>query len=306
MLPLCLKEGVSEPPCGCHEGNVRNAFTPLLYMPDKLNHVDYRWYIVRTRPRQERKLAELLEQYKAKSVNILEVYTPTHTTVNIRHEGSERQAPLFVGTVFVLATQKALTDFMEEHSLNGILQYERKNGKGEKTRLRVIPEEQMRAFRDYNENYADRVIVLERPYTDYAFNAKSDEPNEIVRVIDGPLAGRKGYICRFRRDKRLVFRVCGMDPGSYLTVSYPSAPAQRRRRPLVRRHRKRTCRRPAHRHPASLQIQRTNTSDALRDNRPAERQAFIGRPLPRPLQERRYSLEPAPDTNERQGGGTYP
>lgn len=192
-------------------------------MPDKLNHVDYRWYIVRTRPRQERKLAELLEQYKAKSVNILEVYTPTHTTVNIRHEGSERQAPLFVGTIFVLATQKALTDFMEEHSLNGILQYERKNGKGEKTRLRVIPEEQMRAFRDYNENYADRVIVLERPYTDYAFNAKSDEPNEIVRVIDGPLAGRKGYICRFRRDKRLVFRVCGMEPGSYLTVSYPNA-----------------------------------------------------------------------------------
>ncbi len=192
-------------------------------MPDKLNHVDYRWYIVRTRPRQERKLAELLEQYKAKSVNILEVYAPTHTTVNIRHEGSERQAPLFVGTIFVLATQKALTDFMEEHSLNGILQYERKNGKGEKTRLRVIPEEQMRAFRDYNENYADRVIVLERPYTDYAFNAKSDEPNEIVRVIDGPLAGRKGYICRFRRDKRLVFRVCGMEPGSYLTVSYPNA-----------------------------------------------------------------------------------
>lgn len=65
----------------------------------------------------------------------------------------------------------------------------------------TIPESQIRAFRDYNENYADKVIVLERPYTDYAFNAKTDEPNEIVRVVDGPLAGCEGYICRFHKKK---------------------------------------------------------------------------------------------------------
>ena len=189
---------------------------------DKLNHVDYCWYIVRTRPRQEKKLAELLEQYKAKSKNILEVYAPTHTTVSVCRNGDERSAPLFVGIVFVLATQKALVDFMAEHSMDGVLQYERKESGGEKARLRIIPEEQMRAFRDYNENYADKVIVLERPYTDYAFNAKADEPNEIVRVIDGPLAGCEGYVCRFRRDKRLVFQVCGIEPGSHLTVSYPN------------------------------------------------------------------------------------
>ena len=81
---------------------------------DKLNHVDYCWYIVRTRPRQEKKLAELLEQYKAKSKNILEVYAPTHTTVSVCRNGDERSAPLFVGIVFVLATQKALVDFMAE------------------------------------------------------------------------------------------------------------------------------------------------------------------------------------------------
>ena len=189
---------------------------------DKLNHVDYCWYIVRTRPRQEKKLAELLEQYKAKSKNILEVYAPTHTTVSVCRNGDERSAPLFVGIVFVLATQKALVDFMAEHSMDGVLQYERKESGGEKARLRIIPEEQMRAFRDYNENYADKVIVLERPYTDYAFNAKADEPNEVVRVIDGPLAGCEGYVCRFRRDKRLVFQVCGIEPGSHLTVSYPN------------------------------------------------------------------------------------
>ena len=189
---------------------------------DKLNHVDYRWYMVRTKPRQEKKLAKLLEQYKAKTKNILEIYAPTHTTVHVRSNGDERQTPLFAGIVFVLATQQALMDFMKAHPQEGDVQYERKKEERGRTRMLVIPEEQMRAFRDYNENYADKVIVLERPYTDYAFNTKAGEPNEMVRVIDGPLAGCEGYICRFRRERRLVFRVRGFEPGSYLTVSYPN------------------------------------------------------------------------------------
>ena len=183
-------------------------------MPNKLNRVDFRWYIVRTRPHQESKLVELLEQQKAKTKNILEVYAPTHTTVNVHSNGTDKQAPLFAGVVFVLATQKSLMDFMREHPQDGDVQYERRKEAGERTRMRVIPENQMRAFRDYNENYADKVVVLERPYTDYAFNAKAGEPNEIVRVIDGPLAGCEGYICRFRRERRLVFQVRGFEPGS--------------------------------------------------------------------------------------------
>lgn len=191
-------------------------------MPDKLNHVDYHWYVVRTRPHQESKLAALLEKQKLKTGNILEVYAPTHTTVNVRRDGADRQTPLFAGIVFVLATQNTLVDFMKEHPQEGDVLYERKKEKGGKTRMWVIPEEQMRAFKDYNENYADKVVVLERPYTDYAFNTKANEPNEIVRVVDGPLAGCEGYICRFRRDKRLVFQVRSFEPGSYLAVSYPN------------------------------------------------------------------------------------
>ena len=191
-------------------------------MPDKLNHVDFRWYVMRTKRHQESKLVALLEKRKAESRNILEIYAPTHTTVNVRLDSDERQKPLFAGTVFVLATQDALMDFMKERSHDVDMQYERKKEKDARTQMCVIPEEQMRAFRDYNENYADKVIVLERPYADYAFNAKAGEPNEIVRVIDGPLAGCEGYICRFRREKRLVFQVRGFEPGSWLTVSYPN------------------------------------------------------------------------------------
>ena len=191
-------------------------------LSDKLNHVDFRWYVMRTKRHQERKLVELLEKQKAEAKNILEIYAPTHTTVNVRRDSDESRKPLFAGIVFVLATQDALMDFIRERSGDVDMQYERKKGKGERAAMCVIPEEQMRAFRDYNENYADKVVVLERPYTDYAFNAKTDEPNEIVRVIDGPLAGCEGYICRFRREKRLVFRVKGFEPDSWLTVSYPN------------------------------------------------------------------------------------
>ena len=190
--------------------------------PDKLNHVDYCWYIVRTRPRQEKKFVEILEQYKTKSQNILEIYAPTHTTVNIYHDGSKKQAPLFAGIVFVLATQKSLVDFMKEHSLDGVIQYERKKEEEGKTRMRIIPEEQMRAFKDFNENYANQVIILERPYSEYAFNPQTGESNEIVRVIDGPLKGREGYIARFRKDKRLVFQMQGLEKNSFLTVSLPN------------------------------------------------------------------------------------
>ena len=191
-------------------------------MTDKRNHVDYHWYLVRTQPGHERELGCLIDREKENTHNILEAYCPTHTTVNVRHGDQERKLPLFDGYVFVLATESALREFLHDRYPNAFLRYKRKRQENEKAEPFTIPEEQMRAFMDFNDNYADKVVVLERPYTDYAFNEKAGEPNEIVRVIDGPLAGCEGYICRFRRERRLVFQVRGYEPGSWLTVSYPN------------------------------------------------------------------------------------
>lgn len=187
-------------------------------MKDKLNNVDYRWFIVRTKPHQENKIVELLERYKAANSNILEIYAPTHTTVDMGFSKEAKKAPLFSGFVFVLATQKALTDFLGRYSMGEFIQYERKTEDRRKATVSVIPEEQMRQLKDYNENYPDMAIPLERPYTDYAFNPKTNEPNDIVKVIDGPLAGTEGYITKFRRDKRLVYHLKGLD----MAVSIPN------------------------------------------------------------------------------------
>lgn len=191
-------------------------------MPDKLNSVDYHWFLVCTKPGHEPELGALIEREKDKIRNILEVYCPTHTKVYVRRGDNEQQLPFFNGYVFVLATQDTLAEFLRDNKSDAYIWYNRKRTPDEKATVCTIPESQMRAFRDYNENYADKVIVLERPYSDYAFNTKTDEPNEIVRVVDGPLAGCEGYICRFRRKKGLVFCVQGMMPGSRLTVTYPN------------------------------------------------------------------------------------
>ena len=180
-------------------------------MKDKLNNVDFRWYIVRTRPNREKATVELLEKYKAENSNILEIYAPDRTTVDVGFGKEVKKGPLFSGFVFVLATQKALADFLGRYSMEGFIQYERKTEDGKKASMSVIPEDQMRQLKDYNENYPDTAIPLERPYTDYAFNPKTNEPNDIVKVIDGPLAGTEGYITKFRRDKRLVYHLKGLD-----------------------------------------------------------------------------------------------
>lgn len=189
---------------------------------DKLNKVDFRWFIVRSLPHQERKLADLLMHYQEKEKNILEVYCPTHTTVNESKNGKEVQKPLFAGYVFVLSTQKTVTEFISRHYPEGTILYDTRNRNDKKARILTIPEEQMRIFKDFNENYADKLLILEKPFTDYAFNPKTNEPNETVKVIDGPLAGKEGYLTRFRRDKRLVFNMKALNGDRYYAVSVPN------------------------------------------------------------------------------------
>ena len=189
---------------------------------DKLNGVDFRWFIVRSLPHQERKLAALLMSRRDEMENILEVYCPTHTTVSVSLKGKDVRTPLFAGYVFVLSTQKTVSDFIRRYYPEGTVMYDSRRRDGHSPGYLTVPESQMRFFMDFNENYADKVVILERPFTDYAFNPKTNEPNETVKVIDGPLAGREGYITRFRRDKRLVFNMKALDSDRYYTVSVPN------------------------------------------------------------------------------------
>ncbi len=183
-----------------------------------MNDKDFKWHIVRTLPNQERKLLGIFQSFPTD--NIIEVYCPTHTTASVAAKCDGR--PLFAGYVFALSTHKALADFLKIRYPEGKILYQHRDSETECAKLWTVPDEEMKKFRDFNENYAQNVIVLERPYSDYAVSAKTGEPNDVVKVIDGPLAGKTGYIVRFHGDRRLVFRIS--DPATHgdLTVALPN------------------------------------------------------------------------------------
>lgn len=176
----------------------------------------FQWMIVRTQPGEEHKLYALLADHispseadssstpssTATASNILEAYNPVK-----QQNGTSRTTPLFAGYVFVLATHSALSQFLELHYPEGNILYARRTRTSKTSTVWTIPERQMRFFRDFNDNLADKVVVLERPYSDYAYNPKTNQPNATIKVIDGPLKGQIGYLARFRGNRRLVFKM---------------------------------------------------------------------------------------------------
>ena len=70
---------------------VRSVFSGVR---DKVNSVDYRWFVVRTQARQEKKLRDLLLEHRACMSNILEFYCPLHTTIKMVRGHGEVDAPL--------------------------------------------------------------------------------------------------------------------------------------------------------------------------------------------------------------------
>ena len=103
----------------------------------------------------------------------MEVYNPVKPKVGKAANDKQVYVPLFAGHVFVLATHEDLSAFIAAQYPNGHILYARKLNPDAMAEVWTIPEAQMRFFREFNENYADRVVVLERPYTDYAFNPKT-------------------------------------------------------------------------------------------------------------------------------------
>ncbi len=205
-------------------------FQPVLPQPtagmglvrDKRNKTELRWYVVRTPPHQEVLLRDLLRQaIDGKAQNLLEVYCPLHTTVRKVSESQVKDTPLYSGHVFVLGTHQAVSSFLASKFPHGKVLYRRTQEYSPAGEPWTVPEGQMRAFREFNENYADQLIILERPYTDYAFNPKTSEPNEVIRVVDGPLAGKEGYLARFRGSRRLVFNMKNPFGLGEFTVSIP-------------------------------------------------------------------------------------
>ena len=199
-----------------------------IHNAQQTGEVDFHWFIVRTQPRQEEAFADVITKAQGYGKNILEVYCPVNTTVRVRRNGKDITTPLYTGHVFVYATLKALSDFIEqEYPQGGILYFKRKYADSDEIgqlEPLVVPVEQMQLFREFIDSYHDDMVILDRPYSDYAFNPKKGEYNEVVKIVEGPFKGRTGYVARFDGDKRLVFNLLEYEQDAIVpvTISIPN------------------------------------------------------------------------------------
>lgn len=190
--------------------------------------VDYNWFLVRTQPNQEARLEDAIREYQQFNKNILEVYCPRNTTVRIRKRSQDVKVPFYTGYIFVYATFQALSEFINQEYPEASIQFSRKKMDDGDDSIRAlcltVPEKQMAIFRDFIDSYHDQMVLLDRPYTDYAFSPKKGEYNEVVKIVEGPFAGRTGFVARFDGDKRLVFNLFDYEKDSVIpvTISIPN------------------------------------------------------------------------------------
>ncbi len=187
---------------------------------------DFHWFIVRTQARQEERCVAMLTEAQGRGKNILEVYCPVNTTVRVRRRGKDINAPVYTSHVFVYATLKALTETIRQKYPEGFILYGRKKHVegGDAEVPIVVPVQQMNRFREFLDSYHDEMILLDRPYSDYEFNHKKGEYNEVVKIVAGPFVGRTGFVARFDGDKRLVFNLFDYEQDAIvpITISIPN------------------------------------------------------------------------------------
>ena len=124
---------------------------------------DFRWYVVRSKPHQEKTLAEIISRGMEKEKNIIEVFCPINTIVTKRRNGKDVKAPLYSGHVFVLATYNALCNFLKHHYPDGGILFRRlrmDDEEGRKSIPLIVPEAEMKVFREFNDRYDDCMVVL--------------------------------------------------------------------------------------------------------------------------------------------------
>lgn len=196
----------------------------LVFTSPEQKETDFHWFVVVSKRHQEKLVAGTISNAKKK--NILEVFCPVNTTVTVRRMGKDVKVPLYAGHVFVYSTYNALLDLLkaklpEVSILCRTIVSEVNNNERIQQPI-VVPELQMKAFKDFNDSYSDQVVFVDKKFLDYEANKKTGKSNEIVKILDGAFAGRKGFVARFKGEKRLVFNIIDDDDLPSLTVSLPN------------------------------------------------------------------------------------
>lgn len=105
-----------------------------------------------------------------------------------------RRVPIIQGLVFVRSEKERLDAWLKESAMGCIYYVDVKN------EPIVVPDYQIRLFRDYLEFIQDDVMLLRKPYT-YFLDKKT------IRMVNGPFAGLEGKLFQVKGNYKLVFGV---------------------------------------------------------------------------------------------------
>lgn len=138
------------------------------------------WYAVYTKPRWEKKVAELLTRKK------IENYCPLNKVVRQWHDRKKMiEEPLFTSYVFVCITA---AEQLEVRKTDGVVNFVYWLGKPA-----VIRPNEIEAIRDFLEDHQN--VQLEKTRVN---------PRDVVRVVRGPLMGQEGNVVEVYNQKAKV------------------------------------------------------------------------------------------------------
>lgn len=159
------------------------------------------WYIVTTPRHQERLVCESLDKSPFKAISgggkngKWETFLPTRKETFIdNHTGIPRvvEAPVVPGLVFVRASKVLLQQWVEDNGV-GSRFYTDVND-----HPIVVPEYQIRLFKDYLSFVESDVMVLRKPYSYFLQKKK-------IRILNGRFAGLEGRLFQIKGNYKLVY-----------------------------------------------------------------------------------------------------
>ena len=186
------------------------------------------WYIVSTPRHQERMVKKLLAGYRLpaelgeRGASMLKTYLPLRRVAGNDRTGlfpQENLLPAIPGLLFVQGSLRQLRYWLEE-TASGCRLYVDVNNKPI-----VVPDYQIRLFKDYLSFVDSEVMVLRKPYS-YFLQKKR------IRILNGPFKGLEGRLFQIKGNYKLVYGLGNTalalsDIARYTYVEVTDEPASR-------------------------------------------------------------------------------
>lgn len=186
------------------------------------------WYIVSTPRHQERLVKKLLAGYRLpaelgeRRTSTLKTYLPLRRVASTDRSGLlplEDFVPAIPGLLFVQGSLRQLQYWLEE-TASGCKLYVNVNNDPI-----VVPDYQIRLFKDYLSFVDSEVMVLRKPYS-YFLQKKR------IRILNGPFKGLEGRLFQIKGNYKLVYGLGNTalalsDIARYTYVEVTDEPASR-------------------------------------------------------------------------------